>query len=129
MTFPNSSVEVSISSLSISGSAQWIRWTSSNPAETCASTGSFAHICKCSIFRRDVVIGMVLAGLYFIVIAEVALCLNIMRVAPYYMRRYELREGVIVSLLTCYSEHVGAHGKMSGRKSLCTGSGLKSGVW
>jgi hypothetical protein len=62
-------------------------------------------------------------------IGQVALCLNIMRVTPYYMGRYKLQDGVIVSLLTYYSEHVGAHGKMSGRKSLCTGSGLKSGVW
>ena len=62
-------------------------------------------------------------------IVQVALCLNIMRVTPHYMRRYELRDGVVVSLLTYYSEHVGAHGKMSGMKSLCTGSGLKSGVW
>jgi len=94
---------------------------------------------------------MVLAGLYFILIAEVgvqtimqtldgdgritpvdmlmivqvASCLNIMLFTPYYMRRYELHAGVIVSLLTYYSEHVGAHGKVSCRKSLCTGSGLK----
>ena len=45
------------------------------------------------------------------------------------MGRYELHEGVIVSLLTYYSEHVGAHGKMGDMKSLCTGSVLKSGVW
>jgi len=64
-----------------------------------------------------------------LMIVQVVLCLNIMRVTPYYMRRYELHEGFIVSLLTCYSGHVGAHGKMRGRKSLCTGSGLKSGVW
>ena len=63
-----------------------------------------------------------------LMIMQVALCLNIMRVILYYMRRYELHEGVIVSLLTCYSEHVGVHGKMSGMKSLCAGSGLKSGV-
>ena len=64
-----------------------------------------------------------------LMIVQVALCLNIMRITLYYMRRYELHEGVIVSLLAYYSEHVGAHGKMSGRKSLCTGSGLKSRVW
>ena len=62
-------------------------------------------------------------------IVQVALCLNIMRVTLYYMGRYELHKGVIVSLLAYYSEHVGAQGMMSGRKSLCTGSGLKSGVW
>ena len=45
------------------------------------------------------------------------------------MGGYELHGGVMVSLLTYYSEHVGAYSKMSGRKSLCTGSGLKSGVW
>jgi hypothetical protein len=61
-------------------------------------------------------------------IVQTALCLNIMRVAPYYMRQYELHEGFIVSLLTYYSGHVGLHGKMSGRKSLCSGLGLKSGV-
>jgi hypothetical protein len=64
-----------------------------------------------------------------LMIVQVALCLNIMRVMPHYMRRYELHDEVMVSLLTYYSEHVGAHGMMSGRKSLCTGSGLKSGVW
>ena len=64
-----------------------------------------------------------------LMIVQVALCLNIMRVILHYMRRYELHGGVMVSLLTYYSEHVGAHGTMSGRKSLCTGSGLKSGVW
>jgi hypothetical protein len=62
-------------------------------------------------------------------IVQVALCLNIMRVVPHYMRRYELHDGVIVSLLTYYGGHVGARGKMSGMKSLCTGSVLKSGVW
>ena len=62
-------------------------------------------------------------------IVQVALCLNIMGVASPYMGRYELHDGVIVSLLTYYGEHVGAHGKMSGMKSLCTGSVLKSGVW
>jgi hypothetical protein len=62
-------------------------------------------------------------------IVQAALCLNIMRVTPYYMGGYELHDGVIVSLLTYYSEHVGSHGKMGGRKSLCTGSVLKSGVW
>ena len=62
-------------------------------------------------------------------IVQVALCLNIMRVTPYYMGRYELQEGVIISLLAYYSEHVGAHGKMSDMKSLYTGSVLKSGVW
>ncbi len=98
---------------------------------------------------------MVLAGLYFILIAEVgaqtmiptlggdgrimpvdtlmtvqvASCLNIMRGAPHYMRRYELHDGVIVSLLTYPIEHVGVHSMMSGRKSLCVGLGLKSGVW
>ena len=64
-----------------------------------------------------------------LMIVQVTLCLNIMRVVPYYMRRYGLHHGVMVSLLTYYSEHVGAYDKMSGRKSLCTGSGLKSGVW
>ena len=64
-----------------------------------------------------------------LMIVQVELCLNIMRVAPPYMRRYELRDGVMVSLLTYYSEHVGVHGKMSDMKSLCTGSGLKSEVW
>ena len=64
-----------------------------------------------------------------LMIVQVALCLNIMGVAPHHMGRYELYDGVIVSLLTYYSEHVGAHGTMSGRKSLCTGSGLKSRVW
>ena len=64
-----------------------------------------------------------------LMIVQVALCLNIMRVIPYYMGGYELHGGVMVSLLTYYSEHVGAYSKMSGRKSLCTGSGLKSGVW
>ncbi|MEA1894315.1 MAG: hypothetical protein U9N36_03745 [Euryarchaeota archaeon] len=44
------------------------------------------------------------------------------------MRRSELRDGVTVSLLMYYSEQVGAHGKMSGMKSLCAGLGLKSGV-
>ena len=63
-----------------------------------------------------------------LMIVQVALCLNIMRVIPYYMGGYELHDGVIVSLLTYYSEHVGSHGKMGGRKSLCTGSGLKSRV-
>ena len=64
-----------------------------------------------------------------LMIVQMALCLNIIRVTPYYMGRYELQDGVIVSLLTYYSEHVGAYSKMDGRKSLCTGSGLKSGVW
>ena len=64
-----------------------------------------------------------------LMIVQVVLCLNIMRVTLYYMRRYELHGRVMVSLLTYYSEHVGADGKMSGRNSLCTGSGLKSGVW
>ena len=64
-----------------------------------------------------------------LMIVQVALCLNIMRVTPYYMGRYELGDGVIVSLLTYYSEHVGTHGKMGDMKSLCVGSGLKSGVW
>ena len=64
-----------------------------------------------------------------LMIVQVVLCLNIMRVILHYMRRYELHDWVMVSLLTYYSEHVGAYGKMSGRKSLCTGSGLKSGVW
>ena len=64
-----------------------------------------------------------------LMIVQVALCLNIMRVTPYYMGRYELHGGVMVSLLTYYSEHVGAHGKMGDMKSLCTGSVLKSGVW
>lgn len=53
-----------------------------------------------------------------LMIVQVVLCLNIMRVTPYYMGQYELHDGVIVSLLTYYSEHVGAHGKMSGRNSL-----------
>jgi hypothetical protein len=44
------------------------------------------------------------------------------------MIRYELHDVVVVSLSTHYSEHVGAHGKMSGMKSLCAGFGLKSGV-
>ncbi|MEA1998852.1 MAG: hypothetical protein U9N61_05965 [Euryarchaeota archaeon] len=55
-----------------------------------------------------------------LMIVQVTLCLNIIIVTPYYMRRYKLHEGVIVSLLTYYSGHVGAYGKMSGRKSLCT---------
>ena len=49
-----------------------------------------------------------------LMIVQVALCLNIMRVTAYYMRRYELHDGVIVSLLIYYSEHVGAYGTMSG---------------
>jgi len=52
-----------------------------------------------------------------------------MLVTLYYMGRYELHGGAIVSLLTYYSGHVGLQGKMSGRKSLCAGLGLKSGVW
>ena len=64
-----------------------------------------------------------------LMIVQVALCLNIMRVITRYVRRYELHHGIIVSLLTYYSEHVGAYSRMSGRKSLCAGIGLKSGVW
>ena len=48
-----------------------------------------------------------------LMIVQVASCLNIMLVVLYYIRRYELQEGFIVSLLTYYSEHVGVHGKMS----------------
>ena len=44
------------------------------------------------------------------------------------MGRYEPHDSLMASLLTYHSEHAGAHGKMNGMKSLCTGSGLKSGV-
>ena len=46
------------------------------------------------------------------------------------MGQYDPRGSMYaVSLLACHSEHAEVYGKMSGRKSLCTGSGLKSGVW
>ena len=36
--------------------------------------------------------------------------------------------GILQPLLACHSEYSEVYGKMSGRKSLCSGSGLKSGV-
>jgi hypothetical protein len=36
--------------------------------------------------------------------------------------------GMLQPLLTCHSERVEVYGSMSGRKSLCSGSVLKSGV-
>ncbi len=44
------------------------------------------------------------------------------------MRRYDPRGMLTGSLLTYHSELTEAHGKVNGMKSLCTGSGLKSGV-
>jgi hypothetical protein len=45
------------------------------------------------------------------------------------MGRYEPDNWLMVLLLTYHSEHAGAHGKMDGVKSLCTGSVLKCGIW
>jgi hypothetical protein len=45
------------------------------------------------------------------------------------MGRYEPDDRLMVLLLTYHSEHAGAYSKMDGMKSLCTGSGLKPGVW
>ena len=48
--------------------------------------------------------------------------------APHNMKRCDPRCMIVLSLVIYNGEHAGAYGTMDGMKSLCTGSGLKSGV-
>lgn len=41
------------------------------------------------------------------------------------MGRYDPRGSRYAAIVACHSEHAEVYGRVSGRKSLCTGSGLK----
>ena len=45
------------------------------------------------------------------------------------MKRCDSQEVCMASLLMCPGELAEAYGGMNGAESLCSGSGLKSGVW
>ncbi|NIA12095.1 MAG: hypothetical protein GWP10_20835, partial [Nitrospiraceae bacterium] len=68
-----------------------------------ASTGTLAHICKCSIFRWDVVIDRILVGSYLIILKSQG------RHSSQLATGFRIKRNLIVKLKAKHKYSVGKH--------------------